>query len=97
MGAALPICNYRWHCAFGWYRAIISHIDGPFKVITFCTAVWAATQRRPGAILKVPPMSWVFRSQRPGQRALTSIGDSQISSGVPPLSNSETNGDKKDL
>ncbi|GJP41466.1 hypothetical protein CLOM_g1140 [Closterium sp. NIES-68] len=47
MLAALPFCDYRWSCAFRYYRAVISFIDGPFKVFAFFAAIQAAG-RNPG-------------------------------------------------
>ena len=50
MSLALPFCDYRWSCANNCYRTFISHIDGPFKLITFYTALQTA---------KANPQKWL--------------------------------------
>ena len=50
MSLALPFCDYRWSCANTYYRTFISHIDGPFKLITFYTALQTA---------KANPQKWL--------------------------------------
>ena len=63
LAIALPFCNHDWHCAHGWYKAFISHIDGPFKIMTFVAAVKAA-QAKPDFWLSVVGVNWLFGERR---------------------------------
>jgi len=42
MMVALPSCGCNWKCLHNWYRLVIGHIDGPFKVFTFMAAMQRA-------------------------------------------------------